>query len=201
MSDECGDGYGGQSYAAMPCPPVTEAFKEVKVLIRKASGFLMLVMALSLLLVTAPALAIGLGVSPEKLNIEVSRGCSTTATLNVINTGSDESSYKVYVEEEDYVSWFTVETEEFTLPAGARKPVQITISPPQDASGQHEAHICVVSLPLDGDLAIGTGIKVPTYIHILGMARLILPVSIGVALVAIAIIVYIVWRKRRARMV
>jgi hypothetical protein len=159
----------------------------------------MLAMALSLLLGAVPALAIGLGVSPGELHIEVSRGGSTGATLNVINTGSDESSYKVYVEEEDYESWFTIEPEEFMLLSQENKVVEISIKPPQEASGQHETHICVVSLLPDGELAISTGIKVPTHIHILGMAGLILPVSIGVAVVAVAILVYIIWRKRRAR--
>lgn len=168
---------------------------------RKACGFLLSFVALFLLLVAAPVLAIGLGVSPEKLNIEVSRGGSTTATLGVTNTGNDESNYKVYVEEEEYKDWFSIEPEEFTLSPQGNEGVEITILPPWEASGQYEAHICVISSPPGEGLAIGTGIKVPTYIHISAMPSLILLMSIGVALVAIAIIVYIVWRKRRARMV
>ena len=168
---------------------------------RKACGFLLSFVALFLLLVAAPVLAIGLGVTPEKLNIEVSRGGSASATLNVVNSGDDESNFKVYVEEEDYASWFNIEPAEFTLVSGENKAVEIDINPPADASGKHQAHICIVSMPPGEGLAIGTGIKVPTYIHISGMPSLILLMSIGVALVAIAIIVYIVWRKRRARMV
>ena len=171
---------------------------------RKACGFLLSFVALFLLLVVAlvaPALAIGLGVSPEKLNIEVSRGGSTTATLGVTNTGNDESNYKVYVEEDEYKDWFSIEPEEFVLSPQGNKGVEITISPPLDASGQYRAHICVVSMLPGEGLKIGTGIKVPAYINIVGMPGWILPVSIGVAVVAIAIIVYIVCRKRRARVV
>ena len=162
-----------------------------------ASGFLLLLVALSLLLVTAPASAIGLGVSPEKLNIEVSRGGSATATLNVVNSGSDESSFKVYVEEEKYKGWFVIEPEEFTLPPQGTKAVALTIRPPLTASGEHEARICIVSLPPGEGLAIGTGIKVPTHIHI--SAMLSLPWIIGISTaVIVAIILVIVLRRRRA---
>ena len=164
--------------------------------IRKARGLLFLPLAaLFLLLVTAPALAVGLGVTPEKLNIEVSRGGSATATLNVVNSGSDESSFKVYVEEEKYKGWFTIEPEEFTLPAQGTKAVELTIRPPLTASGEHEARICIVSLPPGEGLAIGTGIKVPTHIHI--SAMLSLPWIIGIVAV-VAIILVIVLRRRRA---
>ena len=166
-----------------------------------ASGFLLLLVALSLLLVTAPASAIGLGVSPEKLNIEVSRGGSASAMLGIINTGNEESNYKVYVEEEKYKGWFTIEPEEFTLPAQGTKAVELTIRPPLTASGEHEARICIVSLPPGEGLAIGTGmaigagIKVPTYIHV--SAMLSLPWIIGIVAV-VAIILVIVLRRRRA---
>ena len=164
--------------------------------IRKARGLLFLPLtALFLLLVTAPVLAVGFGVTPEKLNIEVSRGGSTTATLNVVNSGSDESSFKVYVEEEKYKGWFTIEPEEFTLPAQGTKAVELTIRPPLTASGEHEARICIVSLPPGEGLAIGTGIKVPTHIHI--SAMLSLPWIIGIVAV-VAIILVIVLRRRRA---
>jgi len=160
-----------------------------------ASGFLLLLVALSLLLVTAPASAIGLGVSPEKLNIEVSRGGSATAMLGIINTGNEESNYKVYVEEEKYKGWFVIEPEEFTLPPQGTKAVALTIRPPLTASGEHEARICIVSLPPGEGLAIGTGIKVPTHIHI--SAMLSLPWIIGIVAV-VAIILVIVLRRRRA---
>ncbi len=166
---------------------------------RKIVGnFLLLLVALSLFLVTAPALAIGLGVSPEKLNMEVSRGGSATAMLGITNTGNEESNYKVYVEEEKYEGWFTIEPEEFVLPAQGKEAIEISIKPPLIASGEHEAHICVVSLPPGEGLAIGTGIKVPTYIHISGMPSLMLLVAIGVAIVAVIILVFVL-RRRRAR--
>ena len=165
--------------------------------IRKARGLLFLPLAaLFLLLVTAPVLAVGFGVTPEKLNIEVSRGGSATAMLSIINTGNEESNYKVYVEEEKYKGWFVIEPEEFTLPAQGTKAVELTIRPPLTASGEHEARICIVSLPPGEGLAIGTGIKVPTHIHI--SAMLSLPWIIGiVAVVVVAIILVIVlWRRR-----
>ena len=164
--------------------------------IRKARGLLFLPLAaLFLLLVTAPVLAVGFGVTPEKLNIEVSRGGSATATLNVVNSGSDESSFKVYVEEERYKGWFVIEPEEFTLPAQGTKAVEVSVRPPVYASGEHEARICVVSLPPGEGLAIGTGIKVPTYIHISAMLSLLWIIGI---VAVVAIILVIVLRRRRA---
>jgi hypothetical protein len=105
------------------------------------------------------------------------------------------------MEEEDYASWFNIEPAEFTLLSGENKAVEIDINPPADAKGKHEAHICIVSMPPGEGLVIASGVKVLTTVSISALPSLILLVSIGVALVAIAIIVYIVWRKRRARMV
>ena len=162
---------------------------------KKAGGFLLLLIALSVLLVTAPVLAIGLGVSPEKLDVEVSRGGSASAMLGITNTGNEDSTYRVYVEEEDYKDWFTIKPDEFTLPAQGKEAVEVSIRPPVTASGEHEARICIVSLPPGGGLAVGAGVKVPAYIHISGM--LSLPWLIGIiAVVAIVIVVFVLWRRR-----
>ena len=139
----------------------------------RLTGFLLTLIALLLLLVPAPVLAIGLGVSPGKLNINDSCESSAIATLSVINTGNGESSYRVYVAEEAYEGWFNIEPKEFVLPPKASKTVEISIKPPLGASVQYKTHICVVSLPSGGGLKIGAGIRVPVDVNVSDMSGLI----------------------------
>lgn len=163
---------------------------------RIVRGFCLLsvILFLSFLISATPARATGLGIAPPKLDVGVRLPSSATAILYVINTGRSEAAYKVYVNDEDYKGWFTVEPEEFNLPPGANRAVEITISPPLLAFGQHETYVCSTSHPPSSGYVIGAGIKVPICIQV---SNLLLLIGAGVAVVLIGTLMYIVWWRRR----
>ena len=106
--------------------------------------------------------AIGVGVTPGNLNFSVQAGSSDTGILYVINTGSEVSNYRVYVDE-DYVDWFDISHEIFNLDAGENQAVTFTIRPPPLAKGDVDLTAYVVSSSPDSDFSVGSGIKVPVH--------------------------------------
>ena len=58
--------------------------------------------------------ALGIGVVPHKLELEVYPLGSATSQINVLNPSSEEGLYRVYVEGESE-EWFSITPEEFVL--------------------------------------------------------------------------------------
>lgn len=160
----------------------------------RAMAFLLFFIVLLAALSPALVLASGVGVSPSELEFEA-RSPGSIRTLFVINTGDEESHYRVYAEGE-YEDWFEISPEEFLLAPGQSMEVEIALSPPFAASGEHTANICVVSFEPSLGLQIGTGVKVPAHISILG-PPLLMVIGIAGAL-AVLVAAYLLWRRMRA---
>jgi hypothetical protein len=152
---------------------------------------------LGILLFAVPALAIGVGTSPATFDISLNRGGSETTILSVVNTEDKEADIKVYIDDENYKGWFSFDPADFTLPPSGDKDVKVRISPPVTVAGDHETRILVISTPPGGGLAIGAGIKIPTFLHISGM--LAWPWITGIAVIVIVIIAVaiIFWRRKQ----
>lgn len=129
----------------------------------KRHAFLGMLLAAALLaLLPTHAWAAGVGASPSELRFDEQLE-DRTQILHVVNTGDEESSYRVYAEGE-YESWFDISPSEFSLAPGKNREVVITVSPPAAASGEYTANICIVSLEPSAALQIGVGVKVPAHI-------------------------------------
>ncbi len=128
--------------------------------------FIVLVTIMIVVCSAAPVLAAGLQVRPGKIAIEMEPEGSYNATLLVRNDQSDESHYKIYVKEEEYQNWITFDIDDFSLLSQQSKNVEITITPPSTASGEHKVYIRVRSINPSSGVAIGTGIKVPVHISL-----------------------------------
>ena len=153
--------------------------------------------ALSILFFTGPALASGVGVSPSHLEFG-SNGSGFNSTLYVINTGDEDSLYRVYVDNE-YENWFNISPEEFLLAPDRTAEVQISVTPRWSIQSDHTAYIYVESFEPTAETQVGAGIKVPAYIS---TGNSLLPLIIGIpvaALVALISIIYIIRRNRRLR--
>jgi len=155
----------------------------------------LLLVVLSLIIFPSQVLALGLGVTPGKLDFSVQAGGAETKTLNVINQSDRESPFRVYVEGE-FEEWFLISPGDFTLAPQQSKDVEIVVAPPLTASDEHDFSICVVSLPAGSDLRIGAGIKVPAHVQILEY-----PVALilggGIATLALVVLTSILIRWRR----
>ena len=109
--------------------------------------------------------AIGVGVTPGSLNFSVQAGGSDTKSLFVINTGTEVSNYKVYVDD-DYADWFDISPDNFNLSANENKEVILKIKPPMSAKGEFDFKVYAVSSSPSSDFSVGSGIKVPVHTHV-----------------------------------
>jgi hypothetical protein len=137
-----------------------------------------------ILIFIPPASAVGIGVAPAELNFSAQVGISDSKILYVINTGDEDSGYRVYVDER-YRDWFTISPENFTLAPDENKAVKLSLSPPISARGNFTTLIYAVSYSPSSEFKVGGGIKVPAHVKVsnsglmLGLASLSL-ITIGV---------------------
>jgi len=162
---------------------------------------LLLILTFNMLLST-PALALGLGVTPAKLDFSVSPGGTQRQTLNVVNQSDTEAQFQVYVEGE-YKEWLVIKPDEFALAPSQIEAVEVKVKPPFNASGEHRCSVCVVSQLPESGLRIGSGIKVPVQINLTGLPvvmggvpimAVLLPVTAAVVILVSGVLI---WRRRR----
>ena len=101
-------------------------------------------------------------VTPGNLNFSVQVGGSDTKSLFVVNTGTEVSSYKVYVDE-DYVDWFDILSDNFNLSGNENKEVKLKLKPPLSAKGEYDLKVYVVASPPSSDICVGSDFKVPVH--------------------------------------
>jgi len=106
--------------------------------------------------------AIAVGVTPGNLDFDVQVGSSDTRSLFVINTGTEITNYKVYVDE-NYADWFDISTDNFNLNASEHKEVKLKLTPPISAKGVFDFKVYAVSSSASSDFSLGSGIKVPVH--------------------------------------
>ena len=161
-----------------------------------------------LMLFPAPSLALGLGVSPSRLDFSIDSGSIARETLHVINDSDEEAQFQVYVEGK-YKKWVSITPRQFTLSPNLSEDVEIAVEPPLDTSGEHDFAVCIVSLSPDSGLCLGAGIKVPARIQIVGnvpehvanveekVAEFSLAVilAFGVVVILIVILGVLAWRR------
>ena len=114
------------------------------------------------LMFTQTVSASGVGVTPGNLNFSAQIGGSDTKSLFVINTGTEVSNYKVYVDK-DYADWFDISPDNFTLSANENKEVILTLKPQISAIGDFNFMAYVVVSSTSSDVSIGHGIKIPVH--------------------------------------
>ena len=123
-----------------------------------------LLLILLLVLLAGRAEALGLGVSPHRLELEAYPLGSVTGAFNVTNPSEERCRYQAYVEGE-YQEWLTLTPEEFVLDPQDSQEVKVAVSPPIIASGEHNTHISIVALQAASELKVGTGVKLPVHVR------------------------------------
>ena len=138
--------------------------------------------------------AIGVGVTPGNLTFSVQAGSSDTESLYVINTGTEVSNYRVYVDE-DYADWFDISPDNFSLGASENKEVTLKLKPPLSAKGEFDLKVYAVSSPSSSDFNVGSGIKVPVHI-IVSNTGLIMGILLVLLVIGTGGLYYIKNRKK-----
>ena len=151
-----------------------------------------------LLLFTSSAAAVGIGVTPGRMEFSIRPGGTEMKTLHVINQANQKSEFQVYVEGENG-AWFTIIPGEFTLNAQETRSVEILVAPPlTTAPEEHDFSICITSVPPSSDLSIGAGIKVPTHVQITELPVMAIQwwIASVVILAIVAIGLLVLWRRK-----
>ncbi len=110
-----------------------------------------------LLILSADASAIGLGVNPAKLEFEGDSGQLLTKTLYVINSDDDKIGYSVYAD--DNLPYLTLTPTEFQLNPGELQTVNVSVYSLETI--EYMTRISVVSEASSSRLGIAAGVKIP----------------------------------------
>lgn len=109
--------------------------------------------------------AVGVGVSPANMSFDAHVGITEYQSLFVINDGQSISDYRVYVDDQ-YVDWFSISPNNFTLQPGEHKEVIIGLKPPVSANGNYYMKAYVIASAPSSDFEVGSGIKIPVKINV-----------------------------------
>jgi P pilus assembly chaperone PapD len=117
------------------------------------------------MLVTAPfsAFALGLSVSPSRIDMKVAVDATKEQKIIVVNTSDDVALFDVYPDE--MARMIGVSPSSFTLEAGEEKAVQLEVS--SEDEGIYSTNISVVARALsDSVVSASGGVKVPLTITV-----------------------------------
>ena len=158
----------------------------------KVTTLFVLIVVLLALAFPFPILASRVGVTPQELHFDAhSEG--STSTLHVVNSGDGRAHYMVYAEG-GYDGWFNISPEEFLLEPDQSMEVNIALSTPFTASGEHQTNICVISVGPSPGLRVGVGIKIPTQISI---SWPLMPITVGISGILLTALAACLIRRRR----
>jgi len=171
-------------------------------LYRSLKPLIWLLSIIVLLSFSSSALAVGVGVTPGKMEFRVRPGGIEAQTLSVVNPSDEESQFMVYVEGE-HEEWFRITPGEFTLGPQESRGIEVAVAPPLTtfiATEHHDFSVCVVSLTPGYDLNLGAGARVAAHVQLLGLPLMAIQWWLVAAVLAVALVTaVIVWRRRRAR--
>ncbi|MCG7850163.1 MAG: hypothetical protein MIO93_13460 [ANME-2 cluster archaeon] len=145
---------------------------------------------------TQTASAIGIGVTPGNLSFSVQAGGSDTKSLFVINTGTEISNYKVYVDD-DYADWFDISPDNFNLSASENKEVILKIKPPLSVKGEFDFKVYAVSSSPSSDFSVGSGIRVPIHAAV-SNSNLTTAILLTLVIAGVGTLLYIRKKKRES---
>ena len=166
---------------------------------RLLKPLILLLSIIGLLSFSSSALAVGVGVTPGKMEFRVHPGGIEAQTLSVINPSNEESQFLVYVEGE-HAEWFKITPSELTLGPQETRGIEVAVAPPFTAfiaTGHHDFSICVVSLPPGYDLNLGAGVKVAAHVQLLEFPLMAIQWWLVAAALTVALVTGVIVRRRR----
>lgn len=112
------------------------------------------------------SLAAGMQVSPAKLEIPARAQQAATAQVVVVNPTADVQVFSAYPD--DFSENIKINPSSFTLEAGARKSLTISVTPGKNQDNLIlKTNLSLVSRPLtEADFSLATGAKIPLVITV-----------------------------------
>ena len=137
---------------------------------------IIVISAFFLLFSFSSVFAIGIGVNPSFLNLDLETNQPKKTKILVYNISQGPGVFQVYPDE--LVEWIKVEPNNFRLEAGEVKEVKITILTKE--KGIKITNLSVLATPLDRQsFGAHSGIKIPLKLNVSGYKPLFLASIIG----------------------
>jgi hypothetical protein len=115
----------------------------------------------------------------------------------VVNPTADKQKFEIYADE--FKEAITASPSGFTLEAGGRKNVTITINASKFGGDVSQTNLSVVGKPItNGEVEVNTGVKIPITVHATESwyRKLIVPLGIGILLI-VAVANYLDQHKQK----
>jgi len=165
---------------------------------KKLSLVIVLIMQVSLAMQVQ---AVGIGVKPSFLELDISKGADQTAKLTVYNVSSEAAWYRVYADE--LSDWITIEPANFRLEASETKQINVIVQAVEE--GRQVTNLSVVASPLDKRVFnADSGVKIPLRLNIESNDRgifsnfyVFMAIWFVICLVLICLVIFIVLKLRK----
>lgn len=123
--------------------------------------------------------AIGVGVKPKQIDLQVSSGQETSTEFLVVNVGSEPASYQVYPD--GLQSSLKLAPTDFRLEPDGSQIVKVTAN--FKSPGRFATNISIVARPLAaGGLAAASGVKLPINVVVSGWPGWLLVLGAAIVL-------------------
>ncbi|WP_410509810.1 hypothetical protein RSJ42_06205 [Methanosarcina hadiensis] len=103
-------------------------------------------------------------INPESMSFNLSPATSAEQSLYVTNTGNETVTYRIFVDDNTYASWFIFSPTSFDLKAGDTEEVKVTLNVPATSETDIESKIKISYTTLGK--STGTEGIIPVYIEI-----------------------------------
>jgi len=149
--------------------------------------FYFLLALVSFSCIAAPVFALGVGVKPKEINLDVAPGKKIETEILVMNVATEPAIYQVYPDALD--DEIKISPNDFRLNPNESQIVKVKVE--MKNTGKFATDISIVAHPVAaGGLSTGTGVKVPIMISVSGLAvwQLILGLVAGACLLVVFIV-------------
>lgn len=113
--------------------------------------------------------AVGIGVKPKKLNLNINAGRETKTEMLIMNTGNEPALYKIYSDE--LKNKIKIYPADFRLEPDGTQIVNISVK--MIIPGKYATNLSIIAKPLDANgLPALSGVKIPMGITVFGYFKL-----------------------------
>ena len=154
--------------------------------------------------------AIGIGVKPLSLDLELEKDEIKTAEISVYNISQEAGIFQIFPDE--LQDWIKIEPNNFRLEAGESKEIKIEILAKE--KGGKTTNLSVSVKPLDHQsFSVSPGLKIPLRLNVSGKEYLFLAsiseffnqnlfkLSIGILIIILIIFLLLKYSKRRKKFI
>ena len=144
---------------------LNKAFNNSKNMKFRIAGIGILSILCYIFIFTLCVSAIGIGVNPAKLDLEIENGESIQKNITISNPDNIDLAFHIYTDDE-FNDWITIAEPNFSLGAYQEKEVYIHFAPLTEEVGTFNTTIYAVALNPNSNLNLGSGVKIPVNINL-----------------------------------